>query len=322
MKREKVVVGIDVSKDQLDVALHGRETFWTIKNDAEAIKAFVETMKLLSPALIVLEATGGYEFKVAKALYLESLPISIVNPRFTRNFAKSLGHLAKTDRIDAKDLAHYAAATNPSLTIMSSEEEEQLVRLVRRRSQLVETRSREKNRLKSAGRHMSESIRRHIEWLDGEIKSIDKETDEFVKKSPLFQGKTSILQSFQGIGKIVSRGLLAELPELGKLNRKEIAALAGLAPMNKDSGKKKGERSIRGGRHRARTLLYMPVLSAVRYNPLIKEFYNRLIAKGKAKKVALTACMRKMLVILNSMLRNMTPWQANLQKICSSNIDN
>ena len=246
---------------------------------------------------------------VASALYVEGLPVSIVNPRLARNFAKALGHLAKTDKIDAGDLAHYAAALRPSLTRMSTEEEQQLTTLVRRRSQLVEMRTQEINRLKSAGKGLDESIREHIEWLDKEIASVLEKSTEVIENSPLFQKKDAVIQSFKGVGKATSHGLLAELPELGKLNRKKIAALVGLAPMNKDSGKKKGMRSIQGGRHRARTLLYMPTLAAIRSNPVIQEFYNRLLEQGKAKKVAITACMRKVLVILNSMVRNMTTWQ-------------
>lgn len=311
MTEEDVYVGIDVSKDKLDIAIHQSDVFWTINNEAEDIQAFVEKIKSLSPKLIVLEATGGYEMEVATALCLEGLPVSIVNPRLARNFAKALGHLAKTDKIDAGDLARYASAIKPSLTRMSTEEEQQLTTLVRRRSQLVEMRTQEINRLKSAGKSLDESIREHIEWLDKEIASVLEKSTEVIENSPLFQKKDAVIQSFKGLGKVTSHALLAEIPELGKLNRKQIAALAGLAPMNKDSGKKKGERSIQGGRHRARTLLYMPTLSAIRSNPFIREFYTRLLEQGKPKKVAITACMRKVLVILNSMVRNMEPWQPN-----------
>ena len=311
---KELSVGIDVAKDKLDIAIHERDMFWTIKNNAEDIQAFVEDMKSSSPTLIVLESTGGYEMEVATALYLEGLPISIVNPRLTRNFAKAVGHLAKTDKIDAKDIAHFALATKPALSHLPSEEEQELTKLVRRRNQLIEMRTQEKNRMKSAGKGLTKSLQEHINWLDKEIEVVQKETSKLVKNSHLFQKKDAVIQSFKGIGAVTAHGLLAELPELGKINRKKIGALAGLAPMNKDSGKKKGERSIRGGRHKARTLLYMPTLTAIRHNPVIRDFYNQLIARGKKKKVAITACMHKILTILNSMVRNASFWQPNFTR--------
>lgn len=311
---KEVFVGIDVAKDKLDIAVHETDMFWTIENNAKDIRTFVEDMKSSSPTLIVLEATGGYEMEVATALYLDGLAVSIVNPRLTRNFAKALGHLAKTDKIDARDIAHYACAVKPALSILPSEEEKELSKLVRRRNQLIEMRTQEKNRMKSAGKGLTKSLQEHINWLDKEIETVQKETSNLVKNSPLFQKKDEIIQSFKGIGAVTAHGLLAELPELGKINRKKIGALAGLAPMNKDSGTKKGERSIRGGRHKARTLLYMPTLTAIRYNPVIRDFYNQLIARGKKKKVAITACMHKILTILNSMVRNASIWQPNFAR--------
>lgn len=311
---KEVFVGIDVAKDKLDIAVHETDMFWTIENNAKDIRTFVEDMKSSSPTLIVLEATGGYEMEVATALYLDGLAVSIVNPRLTRNFAKALGHLAKTDKIDARDIAHYACAVKPALSILPSEEEKELSKLVRRRNQLIEMRTQEKNRMKSAGKGLTKSLQEHINWLDKEIETVQKETSNLVRNSPLFQKKDEIIQSFKGIGAVTAHGLLAELPELGKINRKKIGALAGLAPMNKDSGTKKGERSIRGGRHKARTLLYMPTLTAIRYNPVIRDFYNQLIARGKKKKVAITACMHKILTILNSMVRNASIWQPNFAR--------
>jgi len=311
---EKTYVGIDVAKNHLDIAIYESQKVWRINNDTQSIQDLVEEMRSISPRLVVLEATGGHEMKAAKALYLADVPIAIVNPRFTRSFAKSLGHLAKTDRIDAKDLAHYAAVIQPSVTMMPSEEEEELRALVRRRWQLIEARTQDKNRVKSAGKSIDDSLNRHIEWLTEEIERIAKTIDVLIKASNLFRQKVQILKSFNGVGDVLAYGLLSELPEIGKLNRKKIAALAGLAPMNKDSGKKKGERSIAGGRHKARTLLYMPTLSAIRHNPSIRELYNRLLEKGKTKKVAITACMRKVLIILNAMIRNQTTWQADFAK--------
>lgn len=311
MTQEKVYIGIDVSKESLDVAIHEENTGWRVANDSDGIQALVKRLKPLSPALIVLESTGGLEINAATALYLESLPVAIVNPRRTREFAKALGILAKTDEIDAGVIAHYAEAVQPPLSSMSTEEEQQLTALVRRRMQLVDMRTAEINRLKSAGKGLHDHIRKHIDWLNKEIDDLEHRTTQLVHNNPRFREKDAVIQSFKGVGTVTSYTLLSEVPELGKLNRKEIAALIGLAPMNNDSGNSQGKRSIQGGRERPRNVLYMATIAALRSNPVIREFYNRLLEKGKPKKVAITACMRKMLVIINSMVRNMKPWNPN-----------
>ena len=308
MTQTAVFVGIDVSQAQLDVAVHIPATVWQVGNDPAGIQNLVTRLKALTPACIVLEATGGLELAAATALYTAGLPVAMVNPQRTRAFAQALGQLAKTDALDASLLAHYAAAVQPALFRCPTATERQLTALVRRRQQLVAMRTQEINRLKSAGPRLDDQLRKHIAWLTQEIKAMETQTTDLVQASPLYREKAAVLQSFQGVGQLTSHKLLAEIPELGTINRKQIAALVGLAPLNHDSGKRRGIRSIQGGRARARTLLYMPTLTAIRCNPVIQAFYQRLLNKGKPVKVALTACMRKMLVILNAMLRKLEPW--------------
>ncbi len=308
MTHADVFVGIDVSKAQLDVAVHVPAAAWQVGNDPDGIQDLVTRLKALTPACIVLEATGGLELAAATALYTAGLPVAIVNPQRTRAFARALGQLAKTDALDASGLAHYAAAVQPALSRLPTATEQELTALVRRRRQLVAMRTQEINRLKSAGPKLDDQLRKHIAWLTQEIEALETQTTDLVQASPLYREKDTVLQSFQGIGQLTSHKLLAEIPELGQINRKQIAALVGLAPMNQDSGKKRGTRSIQGGRANARTLLYMPTLTAIRCNPVIQAFYQRLRDKGKPAKVALTACMRKVLVILNSMVRKMELW--------------
>ncbi len=308
MTQTAVFVGIDVSKAQLDVAVHEPAAVWQVGNHPDGIRDLVARLQTLTPTCIVLEATGGLELAAATALYTAGLSVAIVNPQRTRAFARALGQLVKTDALDASVLAHYAAAVQPALSRLPTATEQQLTALVRRRQQLVAMRTQEVNRLKSAGPNLEDQLRKHIAWLTQEIKALETQTTDLVAASPLYREKDAVLQSFQGVGQLTSHKLLAEIPELGTINRKQIAALVGLAPLNRDSGKPRGTRSIRGGRARARTLLYMPTLTAIRCNPVIQAFYQRLLHKGKSAKVALTACMRKMLVILNAMLRKMEPW--------------
>lgn len=314
MTHTAIFVGLDVSKAQLDVAVHIPAAVWRVDNDPEGIQDLVTRLTALAPTCIVLEATGGLELAAALALYTAGLPVAIVNPQRTRAFARALGQLAKTDALDARVLAHYAAAVQPALSRLPTATERQLTALVRRRQQLLDMRTQEINRLKSAGPNLDDQLRKHIAWLTSEIKAVEIQTTDLVQASPLYREKDTVLQSFQGVGQLTSHKLLAEIPELGTINRKQIAALVGLAPLNRDSGTQRGLRSIRGGRARARTLLYMPTLTAIRCNPVIQAFYQRLRNKGKPAKVALTACMRKMLVILNAMLRKMEPWEPNYAK--------
>ncbi len=308
MTHTEVFVGIDVSKAQLDIAIHASPDAWAVSNDAVGIQSLVKRLQPLAPACIVLEATGGFESAAAAALYAAELPVAVVNPQRTRAFARALGQLAKTDALDASGLAHYAAAVQPALSRLPTATEQELLALVRRRQQLVAMRTQEINRLKSAGPKLDDQLRKHIAWLTQEIEALETQTTDLVQANPLYREKDTVLQSFQGIGQLTSHKLLAEIPELGQINRKQIAALVGLAPMNQDSGKKRGLRSIQGGRANARTLLYMPTLTAIRCNPVIQAFYQRLLDKGKPTKVALTACMRKVLVILNSMVRKLELW--------------
>lgn len=303
-----IYVGIDVSKAWLDVAVHETEVAWRIANDDKGIPDLVKRLLRIKPALVVLEATGGYEMQLVAELAHAKLPVVVTNPRKVRAFARSTGRLAKTDKLDAKLLAHFAAAIQPAVRSLPSDEEEQLTGLLVRRRQLVDMLTVEKNRLHTVRPALREDIREHIAWLQAKQAKIDEEIEQFVMGSTLWKEKDAILRSAPGVGKVTSCTLLAMLPELGTLNRQEIAALVGVAPVNKDSGRKQGKRRVYGGRATVRSVLYMAALAAKRYNPRIKEFYEALLRRGKEKKVALTACMRKLLVILNAMMRTNQPW--------------
>jgi transposase len=303
-----IYVGIDVSKAWLDVAVHETEVAWRIANDDKGIPDLVKRLLRIKPALVVLEATGGYEMQLVAELAHAKLPVVVTNPRKVRAFARSTGRLAKTDKLDAKLLAHFAAAIQPAVRSLPSDEEEQLTGLLVRRRQLVDMLTVEKNRLHTVRPALREDIREHIAWLQAKQAKIDEEIEQFVMGNTLWKEKDAILRSAPGVGKVTSCTLLAMLPELGTLNRQEIAALVGVAPVNKDSGRKQGKRRVYGGRATVRSVLYMAALAAKRYNPRIKEFYEALLRRGKEKKVALTACMRKLLVILNAMMRTNQPW--------------
>lgn len=303
-----IFVGIDVSKTWLDIAVHGTEIAWRIGNDDKGMTNLIKRLKQIGPTLIVLEATGGYEMQLVAELVHAQLPVVITNPRKVRAFARSTGKLAKTDKLDAKLLAHFAAAIRPAVRPMPSEKEEQLTGLLVRRRQLVDMLTVEKNRLHTVRPALRDDIREHIAWLQAKLAKLDEEIDQFLKKSSLWIEKDAILRSTPGVGRITSCTLLAMLPELGTLNRQEIAALVGVAPVNKDSGRKQGKRRVYGGRATVRSVLYMAALAAKRYNPRIKKFYDDLLRRGKEKKVALTACMRKLIVILNAMIRTNQNW--------------
>lgn len=305
----EVFVGIDVSKQWLDVAVHNRPETWRESNEPKGWLALVKRLKKLKPSLVVLEATGGFEMLVTAELHHAHLPVVVMNAKRVRDFARATGRLAKTDKLDAQVIAHFAAAVRPALRPLPSEEEEQLTALLTRRRQLVDMRTVEQNRLTTVRASMRSQIEEHIQWLSQRLAELDTEIDDFIRHSPTWQANDDLLQSTPGIGRVASSTLLAMLPELGQLNRQEIAALAGLAPLNKDSGKKQGRRRIFGGRASVRSVLYMATLSATRCNPIIKDFYTRLVKRGKDKKVALTACMRKLLVILNAMMRTRQPWR-------------
>jgi transposase len=269
----------------------------------------VKKLKQLSPSLIVVEATGGLEADVVAELAARGLPVVVINPTRIRAFARSTGTLAKTDKIDAKMIAHFAQAIRPDVRELPGEETSHLAALVNRRRQVIAILVAEKNRLNTAPRQVQKRIKKHIEWLEEELAALEKEIQELIRENPLWRKQEELLRSVPGVGPVTSAVLLAELPELGTLNRQKIAALVGLAPFNKDSGPRKGKRRIYGGRSAVRSTLYMAALVAVRFNPVIRAFYERLIANGKEKKVALTACARKLLVILNAILRQGEPWR-------------
>ena len=309
-KADKLFVGIDVCKAWLDVAVYEQKEGWRVSNDDAGISGLVKQLKKLKPQLLVLEATGGFEMLVVAELSQAGLPVAVVNAKRVRDFAKATGQLAKTDKLDARVLAHFAAAIQPQVRSLRSAEEEQLTALLTRRRQILDMLTVEKNRLVTVRAKMRTDIEAHIAWLSNSLKELNQEIEEFVQGSPLWKEKAALLQSVPGVGRVTSATMLGMLPELGLLNRQEIAALVGVAPFNKDTGGKQGKRRIFGGRADVRSVLYMAALSAKKHNPLIRTFYTRLIQHGKEKKVALTACMRKLLVILNAMLRTQRPWRS------------
>ena len=302
-------VGIDVSKDSLEVALRPSNTVQSFTNDDEGIAQLIESLRPQQPALIVLEATGKYERPVARALAVEGLLFNIINPRQGRAFARATGVLAKTDRIDARLLARFAEVLQPEARSLKDEQTEALSDLVIRRRQIVEMITAEKNRLALATKRVRRDIQVHIRWMEKRLEDINDDIDELIRQSPLRREKDQLLQSVTGVGPVLASTILASLPELGTLNRKQIAALVGVAPFNRESGRYKGKQKIQGGRASVRNVLYMGTVAGIRSNPVLRSFYERLVAKGKPKKLALTACIRKLLVILNTMLKNGTCWQ-------------
>jgi transposase len=309
-------IGIDVSKQLLEIAVHKSDYRFCCANDPKKFPELIAELISLRPARIVLEATGGLERPLMQALRAIGLPVVLINPRQVRDFAKALGLLAKTDRLDARVLAHFAAAVEPPLRPIKATEDAELDALVGRRDQLSDMLGAEKNRRGSAATDAARAdIEAHIEWLEQRIKALDKQLKEQLKCSGAWQQKDKILQSVKGIGFVTSVSLLADCPELGKLNRHQIAKLAGVAPLNRDSGKQRGARHIFAGRAQVRAKLYMATLTAIRCNPVIKAFYQRLIARNKLKKVAITACMRKLLTIINVMVRENKLWNPGARAV-------
>lgn len=312
VKKNKEYVGVDVSKETLDMVVYSTGEIRSFTNDAAGITTAVAWLKKVKPEITAMEATGGLEIPLYVALQAARLPVAVINPRQIRDFAKSMGILAKTDKVDAKVLARYAEAVKPEVRLLPDEEVRQLDTLVTRRLQLVEMITAEGNRLASArDKAIRQRIQVHINWLKEELADINKSISQMIQQSPVWHEKDRMLQSVPGVGPVLSATLIGALPELGCLNRKQISALVGVAPLNRDSGKHRGERHIWGGRSCVRTPLYMATLVAVRYNPVLSNFYNRLLAAGKAKKVALTACMRKLLILLNAMLKHNSLWSWN-----------
>jgi transposase len=308
MTRAQLVVGIDVSKARLDVAVRPTGRF-AVPNDDSGIAQLLDRLKAAPPTLIVVEATGGTELPLIGALAAASLPIVVVNPRQIRDFAKATGQLAKTDALDAQVLAHFADVVRPEPRPLPDAQTQELAALVTRRRQLIEMLTAEKNRLASARVVVRKQLRAHITWLERALDQADTDLAEALRQSPLWREKDELLRSVPGIGPVLATTLLANLPELGTLTHKQIAALVGVAPLNRDSGTLRGKRTVWGGRAQVRAALYMAAIVAARFNPVIRAFYQRLCAAGKAKKVALVACMRKLLTIVNAMLKHRTPWR-------------
>lgn len=304
-----IFVGIDVAKEHLDIAIRPNGEGWSIPNDEPSAMELAQRLKTLQPEIVVMEATGGLELSVASILAIAGLPVAVINPRQVRDFAKSTGKLAKTDTLDAQVLAHFAEAIRPEVRFLSDEQGQKLQALVTRRRQIIEMLVAEKNRAHASHNTVEKRVKEHITWLEKELENLDKDLGQSIQESPLWREKDNLLQSVPGIGPITSSVLLASLPELGILDRKKIAALVGVAPFNRDSGNMRGKRSVWGGRAHVRSMLYMATLTATRFNPIIKQFYTRLIQAGKEVKVALTACMRKLLTILNAIIRHSTPWR-------------
>jgi transposase len=307
-----IFVGIDVSKAQLDVAIRPTGERESVSNDKAGIKALVKRLGKVGPAWIVLEATGGFERQVMQALVCAELPAVVVNPRQVRDFAKATGQLAKTDSIDAEVLARFGEAVRPALRPLPDAVTMELRALISRRRQITEMIVAERNRLAMASKAITKRIHAHIRWLESELEQVDKDLDRSIRHSPIWKQNEDLLRSVPGIGPVTSRVLLAELPELGKLNRKQISALVGVAPFNRDSGTLKGRRCIWGGRASVRAALYMAAWVAARRNCVIRKFYTRLLTAGKERKVALVACMHKLLTILNSMIKHNTRWSEKI----------
>ena len=306
-----VFVGIDVSKDRLDVHVQPQMERFAVGHDDKAVADLVERLRGLEPHLIVLEATGGLQVKAAGALAAVGLPVAVVNPRQVRDFAKATGRLAKTDRLDAEVIARFAEAVRPEPRSLPDEAQQGLSALVERRRELVGLRVAERHRMREIrSSWVRTDLEASVAALTARIEAIDLEIDSHVRGSPIWRVQEDLLKSVPGVGDVVARSLIAELPELGTLSRRKSAALVGLAPFSDDSGQHRGRRVIRGGRSAVRTVLYMAALTASRCNPIIAAMYKRLRQAGKPAKLALTACMRKLLVILNAIARDKKPWQA------------
>jgi transposase len=307
MNKEQTYVGADISKESLDIAIYGSDKKCQFPNNTTGLKKAIRFLKGLTPVLVTFESTGGLELGLWEALTAAGLDAAPVNPRQIRDFGKAKGKLAKTDSIDAQTIAHYGLAMTPRPQPFPDTQD--LKELMARRSQLVEMIVAEKNRLKAARKpDVKQDIKMHIEWLESRLDNVNREMQKAIETDPALQEKELLLETTPGVGPTLIATLLTGLPELGTLTRYQVAALAGVAPLNRDSGLMRGTRTVWGGRAQVRRALYMATLVASRYNPVIKAFYQRLCAKGKAKKLALIACMRKLLTILNSMLKHHCPW--------------
>ena len=310
LRRVTTCVGIDVSKDRLDVHLRPSGEAFAVARDGKGLENLVDRLAALDVSLIVLEATGGFETMVAAALAGASLPLAVVNPRQIRNFAKALGKLAKTDRIDAEVIALFAEKIGPQARTVATPQAQALGELVARRRQVVEMIGMEANRRRrAADKRLVKKIDRHVAFLEKELAEVDADIDASVRATPAWREAEDILTSVPGVGPVTARTLIAELPELGGLDRRKLAALVGVAPFNRDSGAWRGHRMIAGGRTTVRNVLYMAALVAIRHNPVVRATYQRLVKRGRPKKVAIIGCLRQLLTILNAMVRTKSAWK-------------
>jgi len=310
--KQEINVGVDTGKTQLDIFIRPVGDYFTVTNNAIGIKEAIKRIKKYKPTRIIIEATGRLEMPFVCAASKVKIPIVVANPLHVHRFACSTGKLAKTDKLDAQMIAHYGEALQPRCTEIKPKNILLISDLLSRRSQLTEMRTMEKNRLSILPKKLHTQIKQHVLYLTKSIVSIEKKLDKLIDETPQWQDLMAILMSVKGVGKVLAYTLVSNLPELGQLNRKEIAALVGVAPMNKESGSYKGKRRIRGGRYQVRTILFMAMMSAIQSNPKFKSIYTRLVLAGKPKKVALVACMRRMITILNTMVKNGTTWDEKL----------
>ena len=309
MSGEETYVGIDVSKDQLEVAVRPSKERWEVENGEKGFRSLVKRLQQIKPSMVVLEATGGLEIAVTAAMASAGLPVAVVNPRQVREFARAIGRLAKTDSLDAQVLAHFGEAVKPPEHKLPDAEAQVLTELLTRRGQLVGMMTAEKNRLHTARGKTRQDIQTHIEFLQSSLKKKDDELRKALQNSPIWRERDDSLRRVPGVGRVLSLTLLADVPEIVVLDRRQLATLVGIAPLNRDSGMMRGRRTIWGGRARVRSALYMGTLSAIKCNPVIRHYYERLCAAGKPKKVALVACMRKLLSALNAMLKRGISWE-------------
>lgn len=306
--KTRINVGVDVGKANLDIYIHEKEMHWQEENSEAGVKRILKRLSYYDVERLVMEATGRYEFNLAEAAYTKNIPVCIVKPLLVRRFAGAMSQLAKTDKIDARIIALFAVMVKPQISPQKSKNLIAIKGLIARRRQLMGLRTQELNRIKIMGKALEASCKRIIKHLDLEVARMEKGLAKHVKDQAEWTSKQMILKSVPGVGDTLVYTLLADLPELGDLNKNQVAALVGVAPINKDSGKMRGKRRVQGGRASVRTVLYMATLSATQCNPVIKAFYKRLVAQGKHKKVAITACMRKFITILNAMVRDQVEW--------------
>jgi transposase len=307
--QEQISIGIDISQDSLDMAAYPTRQIWKYENNKHGISKIVSKLKSIQPKLIVMEATGGIEVPLREALDKAELAVSVINPRRIRDFGRAMGLLAKTDKLDAQVMAFFADKIQPPARAARDGDNQRIGALLVRRQQLSDMMIAEKNRIKQSNdKEIQKQMQEHIDWLQNQIEEIDKKLKSIIQGNPELLKKVELFKTFKGVGDILSSKIVAMLPELGILNQREIASLVGLAPINRDSGRMRGKRTIWGGRAMVRRAFYMPVLIAIRFNPVIRDLYQRLVARGKLKKVAIVACMHKMLTILNAMAKNNTPF--------------